>query len=235
MKVLNESVVQEIMTGEINTTSAETISSFVDVLEMDKEFELLSDDIVNKAIVVTDNEVYIGKDEITIKFSKSGSMYFLINGKYINLKKIRNKILDKVVKSWFNISKKPITELPKYTVHKAVSKSNREYLIWLNNKGEAVMIYQFEKGLEKLKEQQISIEYGKLKEEIKYIHHINTEPILGEEEEVYKSPEDMILRTAELKELLGEVLRLRGSNRKLSAEEYELLREIQSEIEILIG
>jgi len=234
MKVLNEVIVQEIIDGEINTTSAETISSFIDVLELDKEFDLISDDIVDKAIVVTKKKVFFGKDEVTVKFSKAGSMYFILKGNYISNRKIRNKILNKVVKSWFNISKEPIAELPRYSVYKAISKSNREYLIWLNNKDEAVMVYQLEKGLEKLKEQQISIEYGKLKEEMQYMHHINTEPMLGEEE-IYKSPEDMILRTAELKELLGEVLRLRGSNRKLSAEEYELLKEIQSEIEILIG
>jgi len=235
MKVLNEVIAQEIMDGEICTTSAESINSFIDVLELDKEFDLLSDDIVKRAIVITDNKIYFGKDEVTIKFSKNGSMYFLLKGNYINNRKIRNTLLNKIVEEWFQIEKEPIAELPRYTIHRAVSKSNRKYLVWLDRSERPVMVYQLEKGLKKLEEQQVAIEYSKLKEEMQYMHHINPEPILVDEEELYKTPEDMVLRVEELNELLKVILELRGSNRKLSFEEYELLKEIQSEIDILVG
>ena len=224
------------MYGEcINTTTDETIKRLYDVVSIEKEWDILHPSIKEKALYVLGTDVYLNSDKIEPRVSQNGFIYFrignhTIRGYNLNIA-IRNKFAEAQLTKI-----RLIAEEPRFEVWLYRSISDKEYLVWIDKKTEQVnKIYTKKGGLEKLEEELKSIEYKALKEELEYTHNIEKDPQLAEEEEVYKEPEVFVERTAELKELLGEILRLRGSNRKLSFEEYELLKEIQSEIEILVG
>jgi len=224
------------MFGEyINTTTEETIKRLYDVVSIEKEWDILHPSIREKALYILGTDVYLDSDKIEPRISQNGFVYFTIGkhsikGYNLNIA-IRNKFAEAQLRKIKIISKEP-----KYEIWLYKSISDKEYLVWIDKRTNQVnKIYTKQGGLNKLENELESIEYKALKEELDYVHNIEKEPTCVEEEEVYKEPETFIERTAELKELLGEVLRLRTSGRKLSAEEFELLREIQSEIEILIG
>ena len=219
----------------VNTTTNETIKRLYDVVSIEKEWDTLHPSIKKKALYVLGTDVYLGDNKIEPRISQNGFVYFTIGkhsikGYNLNIA-IRNKFTEAQLTPI-----KLIVEEPRYEIWLYKSISDKEYLVWIDKRTNQVnKIYTKEGGLKKLEEELKSIEYKALKEELNYVHNIEKEPICIEEEEVYKEPETFVERTAELKELLSEVLRLRTSGRKLSAEEFELLREIQSEIEILIG
>jgi len=224
------------MYGEhVNTTTEETIKRLYDVVSIEKEWDILHPSIKEKALYVLGTDVYLDSDKIEPKASENGFIYFrigrhTIRGYNLNIA-IRNKFTE------VQLTKiKLIAEEPSFEIWLYKSISNKEYLVWIDKRTKQVnKIYTKKGGLNKLQEELKSIEYKALKEELEYVHNIEKEPTCVEEEEIYKEPETFVERTAELKELLNEILRLRTSGRTISAEEFELLREIQSEIEILIG
>jgi hypothetical protein len=230
---IEPTIVEEIINENLYTVNESNIKRFYELIDLSEELSLLLEPIVDKAIYIKNNNIYIGDDKVEFRFSKQGNLYFTLKGVYIK-EPIRSKVMSKVQE--LLTETKELTELPKYIVKKFVSKTGNKYIGWISKRTEKlVMLSQYEKGIEKLNEQLKAIEYNVLREETNYVHSIEREPTEPEKDEIYgsKEPEVFIERTAELKELLQVVLEMK--TRKISSEEFELLREIQSEIGNIIG
>jgi len=221
---------------ELVEIKKENIKRVYEIISIEEELNIISPDVLKKAIYFKDGSVFIGNDKVVPKISKNGSIYFMLRGEiYIKTYSIKKAVLKMLIENKFTYVK-DIAELPKFNVKLLKSDTGKEYLCWFNNQDEPVMIYTKESGMLKLEKQLTDVEYAVLKEELLYMHHIEPDVVFNDEkDEIYgDKPEDFISRESELKELLQIVLDIRGSGRRLFPEEIELLREIQSEIDILI-
>jgi len=228
-------MVYEVLNEELYTISEENIKRVYDVIDVEKELDVISQDVLKRAIYFKDGFVYIGNDKVVPKISKNGSVYFMLRGEiYIKTYSIRKAILKMLIDNGFTYIK-DVARLPKFQVQLLKSGSGKEYLCWFNNQEEPIMLYTKEKGVEKLEKQLTSIEYQMLKEELSYSHHIETEPILPEPDEIYgsKEPELFVEKIAELKEAISVVLEMQ--QRKISADERILAIELKEELENLLG
>jgi hypothetical protein len=213
----------------INTTTVETSKKLFDVINLQREFDILEPDIVKSALTHKHQnnryDIYLGNDEITFKISKLGYVNPYIKGVFIK-GNVRTLLLSKLVELSEPTGENYI--VGRYTYEGIIYNNKLLFASYENKKLRFVLT---EKRMKEILE---NTEYRVLKEELNYVHHIEKEPSVEvEPDEVYSNnPEDFISRECELKELLNVVLKMK--NRKLFPEEIELLKEISSEIEFLI-
>jgi hypothetical protein len=245
IKAIDESVDEviepiEVYGDYVNTQDESSIKRLYEpdeLIDLSKEFSILLKEMKNKIFISSNKKIiYLGSDQVYIKFSKNGSLYFIVKNVYLRDYEVSLNLKTVLVEAQMR-KVREVCELPRYIVehHQSIF-SGKEYVIWRNKSNERIsIIMEYNKGIERLKEQMSNIEYRMLKEESQYAHHIEQEPTIPEKDEIYgdKQPEYFIEKTAELKETLQVLLELK--NRKISSEEFELLREIQSEISNIIG
>jgi len=211
----------------------ENINRYYDLIDLNQEYELIKNvNFIRSQISFIESKIYIAGDPVDIRLSKKGSIYFTVKGNLVR-GLIRNILLEKLIEFKYSMSKDPIGELPNYWIYKANNK-NYKLLVWISKKsGLYTMIYDIEPGLLVLKEQKVRIVYNKLREEPD-THQSGSKVWLGEPDEIYGKlpPEHFTEKVEELEEVLNLVLELK--QRKVSTEEYELLREIKSELEIIL-
>ena len=211
----------------------ENINRYYDLIDLNQEYELIKNvNFIRSQISFIESKIYIAGDPVDIRLSKKGSIYFTVKGNLVR-GLIRNILLEKLIEFKYSMSKEPVGELPQYVIYIA---SNDKYklLVYINKKNSLyTMIYDIEPGLLVLKEQKVRIVYNKLREEPD-THQSGSKVWLGEPDEIYGKlpPEHFTEKVEELEEVLNLVLELK--QRKVSTEEYELLREIKSELEIIL-
>ena len=232
---IEPSVVDKVLREELFTLNESNIKKYYEIISIDQEMEILLKDLVEANISYSNkqNAVLIANETVTVRISKTGSIYFLLKGLYLK-EPIRGKVLKLLVENQLKEIKE-LVELPRYVVKLMQSESGKEYICWFNKNGEPVMLMVKEAGLKRLENQLQSVEYKALKEELEYISHLEKEPIEREPDEIYgnKEPEVFIERIAELKEFLQVIMDMK--NRKVSADEFDLLQTLQSEIGNIVG
>jgi len=211
----------------------ENINRYYDLIDLNQEYELIKNvNFIRSQISFIESKIYIAGDPVDIRLSKKGSIYFTVKGNLVR-GLIRNILLQKLIEFKYSMSKDPVAELPQYVIYIA---SNDKYklLVYINKHTNLyTLVYDYEAGLKILHDQQVKINYRKLKEE-QDIRSSGSKVWVKEPDEVYGQlqPEDFSIRTEELEETLNLLLELK--QRRLSAEEYELLKEIKSELEIIL-
>jgi len=209
------------------------LTRYYDIVDIEQEYGLLQNiDFIRSQISFVEGKIYMAGDPVDIKVSRKGSIYFIVKGKLVR-GLVRNILLEKLIEFKYSMSKEPVGELPNYWVYEAYNKKF-ELLVWIHKKSNLIsLIYDYDYGIELLKKQQVKINYNRLREESD-THQSGSKVRLREPDEIYGSlePEMFNERTSELEEVLNLVLELK--QRKVSTEEYELLKEIKSELEIIL-
>lgn len=237
-EILNKGVDMEelVVSEELEIKQEENQTRYYDVIDLEKEFDLLDPKMVRKMISVDkDKRLYLANDLVEPRISKKGSIYFMIKGNYVKNRNIANILKTKLIEVQFTIIDH-IKDLPSYIVelHKSIL-SKRKYIVWKSKRDGMIHIIMEEiAGLERLKNQMTQIEYKRLEEELDYKKDLLVDPIDVEKHEIYyqQEPELFMEKVEELYELLATIKELKS--RKISYEERELLKEIKSEIEYII-
>jgi len=172
---------------------------------------------------IKDNKIFLCKDKVTYKFFGSSLVPYIQN-KYQRwyLKgKARKQAL--TLKAKLSYSKAKL-----YNYISSIELFfNPEPKRWiLMFKGECVLITKSKKEAILMAEKYLGYTFPK--EPTK----VCSEVYMGDVESIYEGVEDFQSREEELKEAINIVLSMRG--RTLLSEEYELLKELKSEIEFLI-
>ena len=236
---LEPSVVESILNEELYTVNQTSIKKFYELVDMDNELECLLDDVANSSVSYSTkhNAVMIAGDIVNVRISKNGSLYFMLKGLYLK-GSLRNKVMKLIIENQME-EVKELAELPKYIVKLMKSKfSGKEYIVWFNKSEEPIIAMLKEQGLQRLENQMKEIEYKALKEELNYANKINKEPIYNDayEDLVYEGQvEEFQNQVAEMNEFLQVLYNIRTSKRALHPEELLLLKEIQSELNNIIG
>ena len=222
--------------GTDSVKKEENISLYYDVIDVEDEFGVIQNtEFIRNQVSYVDDKMYLSGDRVNIKLSKRGSVYFLVKDKLIR-GLVRNILLEKLVEYKYSMNSEPVVELPSYWVYEAIGKTGKKLLIWISKKNNLYsMVYNYDNGLKLLEEQKVKINYNRLKEENRNdTRGVGSSVYIPEQNEIYGSlePELFTIRTDELEEMLSLVLSMR--QRKLSSEEIELLKEIKSELEIIL-
>ena len=227
-----EEAIEQFINKGGSIKSQEEIDYYYNDINLKNEFSIINDrDFIRKSISFIDNRMHLCGDRVTIKIAKSGSIYFIIKNQ-VARGMVRNILLEKLIEYKYNLSVEPIADMPMYWVYKA-NNDSKELLVWVDKKnGSYAMIYALDKGIEMLKNQQMTITYGKLKEQS--YRKTGSKVYIKDKNEIYANnePEEFEIRTNELEEMLNLVLSMK--QRVISFEESELLKEIQSEIEMIV-
>ena len=223
-----------IETYGINDVKKEaSITRYYNVVDMNNEFELLNNaDFIRSQISFVEGKLYLSNDPVSVKLSRKGSIYFLIKNQ-IARGLVRSILLEKLIKYKYVLEKEPVAELPQYWIYKAYNKKFK-LLVYINKKSNLYsLIYDYDYGIELLKKQQVKINYNRLREEPD-THQSGSKVWLKDPDEVYGSlaPEMFNEKVEELEEALNLLLELK--QRRCSTEEIELLKEIKSELEIIL-
>ena len=221
--------------GTDSVKKEKNISLYYDIIDIEDEFGVIQNtSFIRDSITYIDGKIYMAGDRVIIKLSKKGSVYFLVKNQLIR-GLVRNILLEKLVEFKYYMNQEPEFELPSYYVYKAYN-DNKDLMVWISKRNNLYsMIYNYDDGSKLLKQQQKDITYNKLKEENKGdTRGVGSSVHISEPDEIYGKlePEEFTIRTDELEEMLSLVLSMK--QRKLSSEEIELLKEIKSELEIIL-
>ena len=223
---------------QFNTDSVKSENSmtkYYDIVDVENEFGVIQNtEFIRNQVSYIDDKMYLSGDRVVIKLSKKGSVYFLVKGQLIR-GLVRNILLEKLIEFKYSMNQEPIAELPSYYVYKTYN-DNNDLMVWISKRNNLYsMIYNYDDGSKLLKQQQKDITYNKLKEENKGdIRGVGSSVHIPEQNEIYGKlePEEFTVRTKELEETLSLVLEMK--QRVCSSEEIELLKEIQSELGIIL-
>jgi len=215
--------------------NTENITQYYDIIDIEDEFGIIQNaEFIRDSITYIDNKIYMAGDRVVVKLSKKGSVYFLVKGNLVR-GLVRNILLEKLIEFKYFMNQEPIAELPSYYVYKAHN-NNNNLLVWISKRNNIYsLVYDYDNGLKLLKQQKVKINYNRLKEENRNdTRGVGSSVYISEPDEIYGKlePELFTIRTKELEEMLSLVLSMR--QRKLSSEEIELLKEIKSELEIIL-
>ena len=230
---------RDINREQFNTNGVKDESSmtkYYDIVDVENEFGVIQNtEFIRNQVSYVDGKMYLSGDRCNIKLSKNGSVYFLVKGQLIR-GLVRNILLEKLIEFKYSMNSEPVAELPSYWVYEAISETGKKLLIWISKKNNLYsMVYNHDNGLKLLEEQKVKINYNRLKEENRNdTRGVGSSVHVPEQNEIYGKlePEEFTIRTDELEEMLSLVLSMK--QRKLSSEEIELLKEIKSELEIIL-
>ena len=230
---------RDINREQFNTNGVKDESSmtrYYDTIEVENEFGIIQNtEFIRSQVSYIDDKMYLSGDRCNIKLSKNGSVYFLVKGQLIR-GLVRNILLEKLIEYKYNMNPEPIAELPSYGIHEVVNNKGTKLLVWISKRnGLYSMIYSYDNGLKLLEEQKVKINYNRLREENREdTRAAGSSVYVPEQNEIYGKlePEEFTVRTKELEETLSLVLEMK--QRVCSSEEIELLKEIQSEIGIIL-
>ena len=219
--------------GTNDVKKEESLTRYYDVIDLDQEYSLLRNaDFIRKQVSFIEGKMMLAGDPVSIRVSKRGSIYFVIKNQ-IARGLVRSILLEKLIKYKYVLEKEPVAELPQYWIYKAYNKKFK-LLVYINKKSNLYsLIYDYDYGIELLKKQQVKINYNRLREEPD-THQSGSKVWLKDPDEVYGSlaPEMFNEKVEELEEALNLLLELK--QRRCSTEEIELLKEIKSELEIIL-
>ena len=213
-----------------------SMTRYYDTIEVENEFGIIQNtEFIRNQVSYIDDKMYLSGDRVNIKLSKRGSVYFLVKDKLIR-GLVRNILLEKLIEYKYNMNPEPMVELPSYGIHEVVNNKGTKLLVWISKRnGLYSMIYSYDNGLKLLEEQKVKINYNRLREENREDTRAAGSSVhIPEANEIYGKlePEMFTIRTKELEETLSLVLEMK--QRVCSSEEIELLKEIQSELGIIL-
>ena len=221
--------------GTDSVKKEKNISLYYDIIDIEDEFGVIQNtSFIRDSITYIDGKIYMAGDRVIVKLSKKGSVYFLVKNQLIR-GLVRNILLEKLIEFKYYMNQEPIAELPSYYVYK-VHNNNKDLLVWISKRNNIYsLVYDYDNGLKLLKQQKVKINYNRLKEENRNdTRGVGSKVYIPEQNEIYDKlePEEFTVRTKELEETLSLVLGMK--QRVCSSEEIELLKEIQSELGIIL-